>query len=125
MSFDFKRPIAYLEDTDFNKSGKLINPNIPKDVPVVVMIQASWCGYCQKAKPSFQEFANNNQDKVFCATIQVDGSRPSEKALGKRIKSIKKNFKGFPDYLLYKSGSLVNRNISGREVSHLEDFSKI
>jgi thiol-disulfide isomerase/thioredoxin len=125
MSIDFTRPIAYLEDSDFNKKGKLINKSIPKNIPVVIMIQASWCGYCQEAKPAFQEFANKNQDKVFCGTIQVDGTRPSERELGKRISSIKKNFSGFPDYVLYISGSVVDKNINGRQISHLEEFAEI
>ena len=122
---DFTRPIGYLEDSDFDSQGKLVNPNIPKNIPVVIMIQASWCGYCQKAKPAFQKFANQNQGKVFCATIQADGIRPSEKALGKRLSSIKKEFRGFPDYAVFKDGSPVDKQITGRAVEHLELFSQV
>ena len=125
MSGDFTRPIAYLENEDFDENGHLVNPNIPNNIPVVIMMQASWCGYCQKAKPAFQQFANQNQGKVFCATIQADGTRPSEKALGKRIPSIKKGFRGFPEYAVFKAGSLVDKQITGRGVEHLESFSQV
>jgi thiol-disulfide isomerase/thioredoxin len=122
---DFTRPIGYLENSDFDSEGTLVNPNIPKDIPVVIMMQASWCGYCQKAKPAFQQFADQNQGKVFCATIQADGVRPSEKALGKRIPSIKKGFRGFPEYVLYKAGSPVDKQITGRDVEHLKVFASV
>lgn len=125
MSIDFTRPIAYLENNDFDKNGNLINPNIPKNIPVVIMIQASWCVHCRNSKPAFQEFANKNQNKVFCATIHADGDLPSEKELSKRIRYIKKGFKGFPDYMLYKNGSQINKQITGRKVSDLETFAHI
>lgn len=119
---DLTRPIAYLEDSDFDNRGYLINPEIPKNVPVVIMAQASWCPHCVHAKPAFQEFANKYKGKVFCATIQSDGVRESEKALGKRISSIKKNFQGFPDFMLFKNGKLVNKEVEGRSVRDLEKF---
>lgn len=122
MSDDFAKPIGYLEDSDFDDQGNLVNPDIPNNIPVVIMIQASWCGHCRKAKPAFKQFAIKNQGKVFCATIQADGTRESEKKLGKRIPSIKKGFRGFPEYALYKGGTPVDKQITGRGVEHLESF---
>lgn len=121
---EFKRPIAYLENSDFDSEGNLVNPQIPKNKPVVIMIQSSWCGHCRNAKPAFQEFANKSYPNVFCATIQADGERESEKQLGKRLKVIKPGFLGFPDYVLYKNGKRVDVNIQGRSVSALEQFAK-
>ena len=48
---NFDYPVAYLEDSDFTKEGELSNKEIPTDMPVVVMLQSSWCGHCKKAKP--------------------------------------------------------------------------
>ena len=62
---------------------------------------------------------------MFCATIQVDGERETEKALGKRIKSIKKDFMGFPDYLLYKGETQIDKKITGRNVKELESFAQM
>ena len=124
---DLQRPVAYLEDHDFDSSG---NPTgklaeISHKVPVVVMIQASFCGHCNAAKPAFQQFANKHQGKVFCTTIHGDADKPSEQALSKRIDSIKPGFVGFPDYVLIVSGKVVPKEISGRDVSHLEEFAGI
>ena len=117
--------VAYLEDSDFDQNGNIINPEIlSMKMPVVVMMQASWCPHCKSATPAFDEFAGLSQGKVFSATIQSDGDRESEKALGKRIKeTIKSNFRGFPDYLVYIDGKPVNKEISGRTVEDLKKFS--
>ncbi len=118
-------PIGYLEDQDFNDKGILINPEIPRNIPVVVMIQTSWCPHCTNSKPAFQEFADQNKGKVFCATIQADGDKPSEKILGKRVKMLKPGFQGFPDYSVYLNGQLMNREIKGRGVADLVEFSSV
>lgn len=121
----FDKPIAYLEDKDFDSKGNLVAQGIPSGIPVVVMLQSSWCKHCSKAKPEFQDFANATEGRVFCATIQVDGERETEKALGRKIKIIKPNLRGYPDYLLYKNGIRIDREIEGREVHHLRHFSQI
>lgn len=117
------RPVAYLEDTDFDKHGNLTNPNIPKNKPVVIFAHASWCPHCVTAKPAFQEFANKMKGKVFTAAIQADGERKSEQALGNRIDTLKPGFIGFPDYLLYVNGQRVDSEPQGRDVAALVEFS--
>lgn len=118
---DLKYPVAYLENEDFDSDGNL-HKNLHKKIPIVVFIQASWCPHCTNAKSSFQNFANMNKDKVFCATIQVDGERSSEVELGKKINKIKPEFRGFPDYILIIDGKVVSKEINGRDVSDLEEF---
>ena len=117
------RPIAYLQDSDFDSKGNLVNPDIPKNKPVVIMIQASFCGHCVTAKPAFQEFANKNSGKVFCATIQGDGKEKGEDELAKRLDVICPDFKGFPSYVGYKHGKFVAVNNEGRDVNSLEKFA--
>ena len=119
------KPVAYLEDNDFDEEGNLIAQNIPSGIPVVIMLQASWCPHCTSAKLEFQRFADATIGKVFCATVQIDGDRQSEKTLGERIKTLKPTLRGFPDYLLYKNGVKIDREIQGRDVRHLRDFSQI
>lgn len=121
----FNKSVAYLEDHDFDDQGNLVAKSIPDDIPVVIMLQASWCPHCVSAKPAFQDFADKYQGKVFCATIQADGDRPSEKALGKRIAIIKPGFRGFPDYILYKNKKQQKTQITGRSVEHLKQFAGI
>lgn len=116
-------PVHYLENQDINSQGDLVVPQIPKNMPVVIMVQASWCPHCTNAKPAFQEFAEKYKDKVFVATIQADGERDTEKQLGKRINNIKKTFRGFPDYLLFYNGKMVDKEIGGRSVDDLAKFA--
>ncbi len=116
------RPIAYLQNDDFDSNGVLTNPKIPKNKTVLIMIQAGYCGYCTQAKPAFQEFANNNKN-IFCATIQGDGTMPGEQELGKRIKTISPGFRGYPDYVKYISGKRVSGDIKGRGVKDLIEFT--
>jgi len=119
------RPIAYLENNDFNENGDLINPQIPKNIPTVIMFQASWCPHCTAAKPAFQKFANKHEGRVFCATIQADGERESEKALSRRATQFIPGFRGFPEYVLYINGKYVPKQITGRDVRHLEQFAGV
>jgi thiol-disulfide isomerase/thioredoxin len=114
-------PIAYLVDSDIDSSGNLVNEDIPKDIPVMIMIQAGFCGHCTNAKPAYQEFANNNVGKVFCATIQADGKEAGEKELGKRLSTFLPEFRGFPDYRVYHKGKMVKNHKGGRNVKDLEN----
>lgn len=125
MALYLNKPVAYLEDGDFDSQGNLIANGHPKDVPTVVMIQTSWCPHCTNAKPDFQKFAEKYEGKIFCATIQADGERESEKALGKRLTLIKPDFRGFPDYVLIVNGKAVQKSIQGRSVVDLEKFAGI
>lgn len=126
---DFNSSVAYLEDSDFDDKGHLIN--IPTKLPIVVMFQASWCGYCQRSKPAFETFAGESKQKVLAATVQIDGDRPSEKALGARLDVIKPDLKGFPDYGLYvfnKSEGyheLSDKEIGERTVEGLKSFANV
>ena len=116
------KPIAYLQDSDFDVNGNLVNPNIPKNMPVVVMLAANYCHFCTEAKPAYQHFANQTRGKVFCTTIQGDGNMPGEKELAKRLNKINPSFKGYPDYLLFLNGKRVNKDIKGRGVNELFEF---
>lgn len=118
------KPIAYLEDSDFDEEGNLVNPEIT-DETVVIMVQANYCGFCTLAKPAFQEFADKMNGKVFVCTIQGDGDEKGEKELKSKINKWYPDFKGYPHYLLYKGGKRVNKENRGREVVDLIEFSNV
>ena len=117
------KPVAYLQDQDFDANGNLVNSSIPDNIPVVVMLQAKFCGYCTQAKPALQEFADQNVGSVFVATVQADGDMPGEKELGKRLSKIIPGFRGFPEYVLYKNGKRIDKKIKGRSLQDLNDFA--
>lgn len=122
---DLAGPVAYLENIDFDSSGKPTGELAKQagNKPIVVMAQASWCHHCTNAKPAFQEFAESHAGKVFPATIHSDGAKHSEKQLAERIKIIDPSFRGFPHYMLFKNKQLVNKQISGRSIEHLSQFA--
>ena len=115
-----QKPIGYLVNSDFDEDGNLTNKKIPTNIPVLIMIQANFCGYCSHAKPAFQEFANKNEGKVFCATIQGDGKEVGEKELMRKIKKIDPSFRGYPSYVVYKNSKLNKVHNGGRDEKDLE-----
>lgn len=118
------KPVAYLQDSDFDSKGNIVNPEIPNNIPVLIMIQAKFCGFCTKAKPDFQKFANENVGKVFCATIEGDGNQPGESELSKSIKKVYPNFRGYPSYVAYKNRKRLKIHDGGRNISDLKEFMK-
>jgi thiol-disulfide isomerase/thioredoxin len=118
---DLIYPVGYLEKTDFSDSGKLIGPLGKK--PVLIMIQAGYCGACKTAKPEFQKLAN--EGAVECMTIQLDGERQGEKDLSVILDNIYPNLQTVPNYVLYVDGG--NRKIpydGDRSYSSLKNFVK-
>jgi len=116
------KPVAYLVDTDFDEDGNIINSKIPKDIPVLLMIQANFCGHCTNSKPEFQKLANENQNQIFCATIQGDGEEKGEKELGQRLSKIFPGFRGFPEYMLYENGKFLKQHDGQRSSDVLKEF---
>lgn len=118
----FDDSVAYLEDSDFTQDGNFMNG--PMDMPVVVLIMTSWCGYCKQFKPTFQEFAHKVRGKVMPAVIQADSQSPSEQKLGKRIKEIIPGFRGFPTVALFMNGKFVKTMDNERSMKGLMEFIK-
>ena len=114
------KPVYYLTEEDVDESGNLINPDIPKDLPVFLMLQAGFCGHCTHAKPAYQDFANKNEGKVFVATVQADGKESGEKELGRRLGNLVPGFRGYPHYAIYKNGKFLKNLEGGRSVEYLE-----
>lgn len=112
-------PVIYLESKDFTPSGNLKHF---KNKTCVIMVQSNNCGHCTTAKPHFQKFANKNKS-VVCLTIENDDSSDGKKLLD-IVEKIKPSFEGFPDYLLYKNGKFVNKEINGRTEASLEEYIK-
>jgi len=121
----FTKPVAYLQDQDFNNDGVITNPSVPTDTPVVIMIMASYCSHCHNAMSAFQQFAEKHQGRVFTACIQGDGTNEGEQALAKRWKNIDPQFKGYPSFALFMNGKFVTSNISGRALKNLEEFAGV
>jgi thiol-disulfide isomerase/thioredoxin len=121
MSKFLNYPIGYLQVTDFDANGNLVNPELPKDRNILIMIQANFCGFCTKAKPDFQNLANDGE--IVCLTIQADGEEKGEKELGEILRKLDPSFRGFPHYVLYREGKRVATHDGGRSKEDLKDFA--
>lgn len=124
MSMFLNNPVMYLQRSDFNDNGDIINKEIPFDKqPVMIMIQAGFCGHCTQAKPEFQLFADKNKGVITAATIQADGTIPGEKELNEIINKIDPEFKGFPSYILYYKNKRTHYD-GPRDSDSIEAFCK-
>ncbi len=124
MTSHLNIPVAYLIDSDISDNGDLVNPEIPKDKPAIVMLQAGWCPHCTTAKPAFQKLAEENSDWLFAATIAGDGTEPGEPVNQTKLQALTNGtFRGFPTYVGIKNGKKVVHN-GGRDAESLKKFVK-
>jgi thiol-disulfide isomerase/thioredoxin len=111
--------IPYLEDPDVNSDGS-IKPEVTSGKFAMVMVQGNFCHFCNEAKPDFQKFAQNNS-KVSCLTVQIDGGTSDKQAADKLNKH---GGKGVPSYLVFSSdGKFMKQYTGGRDVASLQKFA--
>jgi len=113
--------VAYLEFEDFNSDGSL-KSYVGRGKPVVLMAQGNFCGYCQKAKPAYKDFANNSN--VVVASLEIDGTA-SEKQASKFLKKWDSTYRGVPWYGGFNSnGKFAGVHKGGRDTGAVMGFSK-
>lgn len=105
----FNNNFYYLVDSDFTQDGKLIPLEKDKQKIHVVLIFATWCGYCQPAKAEYLQLFNKiDKSKVNLCLINASSNKgqvptsPDEMDLMKRIKDIVPDFKGLPHFIVMK-----------------------
>ena len=120
---NFNNNVIYLEDDDIDELGTISDYIITLSggKPILLMIQGSFCGWTQKAKPAFQEHANITNQGIQHATILIDGNE-SEKALGKRIKKFIKDYNGVPTFVLFVNGRYISTHTGPRTVDGFNTF---
>lgn len=113
--------VAYLEIEDFNSDGSL-KPHVGRGKPVVLMAQGNFCGYCQKAKPDYLNFAKSNGN-VVAASLEIDGSA-SEKQAANFLKQWDSTYRGVPWYGGFNSdGKFAGVHGGGRDTQSIIGFS--
>jgi len=110
--------VYYLEDHDFDGSGKFLQKG-----SWIIFIYGDFCPHCHHVKPVIQELINENRNKNW-AVIQLDGARASEQLLGRRISSIIKNYRGVPTIVQFKDGKLKKEYSGDRSKKSLQSFVK-
>ena len=99
--------IIFLEDGDFDGNVLLKNNKPVKNGLWFIMIQASYCGWCTKAKPSFIKTAAEFEGKgVKFATIHVDSQHEKTSKLGAQVSEIfGEKVSGIPAFFLYDAST--------------------
>lgn len=111
--------VLYLEGQDIKDDGSLM-PHVGKGKPVLLMVQANYCGHCVNAKPEFQKMVSALSNVVI-ATIQSDGDE-NDKLASKKLGS--KKGQGVPCYMGFdKNGNHVRNHQGGRDVAALSIFA--
>ena len=100
-----------LEINDENFEDKVLKT---KDI-VVCDFWAEWCGPCKQITPILEELANEFNDKVKIAKINIDNNPDIP---------TKYNIMSIPTLLLFKNGELVSNQVGLQEKSTLSNWIK-
>jgi thiol-disulfide isomerase/thioredoxin len=118
---EFEYPIGYLEISDFDEQTGLLKGELSQK-PVLVMIQASYCGACTKSKPEFQKLANNGMFNVM--TIQLDGKKDTERQISNLLNKIIPGVNTIPAYVFFYKNNIFAYTGLSRTSLDLQQFVK-
>ena len=100
-----------LEINDENFEDKVLKT---KDI-VVCDFWAEWCGPCKQITPILEELANEFNDKVKIAKINIDNNPDIP---------TRYNIMSIPTLLLFKNGELISNQVGLQEKSTLSNWIK-
>jgi thioredoxin 1 len=101
--------MSVITATDANFEGEVLK----SDKPVLVDFWAPWCGPCKAIGPLVEELAQQFQDNVKFAKINVDDSQKTALTYG--VRSI-------PTLILFKEGKILDTIVGLAPKSRLEEF---
>jgi thiol-disulfide isomerase/thioredoxin len=120
-------PIVYTETipslnipAESIKKPESFSGSISGEKPVMILYYASWCGWCKKIKPVWEqlkETVKNNPElnnKVIITEIQCDVENPPEKA---------KKINGYPTIILEHNGKEISYE-GDRTIEAFTEFIK-
>ncbi len=115
----FEDNVVFLEDQDMSADGTF---TVETEMPIMILAQGTYCGYCRKMKPAYGEAAALLKGKVLFATIHADSENPSERELGMRLSKLNE-INGYPAVFLAKSGRIAKKYEGNRTTQDLVQFA--
>ena len=86
---------------------------LKSELPVVLEFCAEWCGPCKNIAPILDELADEYQNKLTVAKINIDENQKIPASYGVR---------GIPTLILFKGGEVIATNVGQATKSQLEAF---
>ncbi len=83
------------------------------DQPVIVDFWAPWCTYCRRIAPAFDKIAEQQEDKLVFAKVNVDEAPEIAEKYG--IDTI-------PTLLLFKNGAVAGTIVAPDSKAKIETF---
>ena len=83
------------------------------DQPVIVDFWAPWCTYCRRIAPAFDKIAEQQEDKLVFAKVNVDETPEIAEKYG--IDTI-------PTLLLFKNGAVAGTIVAPDSKAKIETF---
>ena len=111
---------ANLTTDDFrvNNNVVLINPQIMKGNPGMLLVHAHWCGHCKHFMPIYQKMAaqlNQANDSFSCLAIESEELKKDNGVVSKAL-----NVNGFPSiYWVAQDGKVIGQYEGGRDTDSI------
>jgi len=99
--------IKNVTDTSFE------NDVLQSNIPVLVDFWAAWCGPCKAIAPILDEAANDYQNRVTIAKLNVDENPDTAAKYGVR---------GIPTLMLFKDGEVSQTKVGALSKAQLYQF---
>ena len=99
--------IKNVTDTSFE------NDVLQSNTPVLVDFWAAWCGPCKAIAPILDEAANDYQNRVTIAKVNVDENPDTAAKYGVR---------GIPTLMLFKNGEVSQTKVGALSKAQLYQF---
>ncbi len=84
---------------------------LQNEKPAMIDFWAEWCQPCKMLAPTIEELADENQDKLMVAKLNVDDNPQT---------ATKYNIRGIPTLLFFKGGQIVQQVVGVKSKAEIQ-----
>ena len=86
---------------------------IQKDVPILVDFWAPWCGYCRRIAPALEKVAEQWENKVTIAKLNIDEEASAAESAGIDV---------IPTLIVYRNGKILGALVAPDSKAKIDAF---